>query len=238
MTKTEFLYRMFKKYRDGIKAIQAEYDNNVAGIERFKGSQGYEDKKAEYKQKQTDAVTALRKEVQPTFDSILSDMRNTVNSRKMGVPSEEELRLLQTLKMREKVSRDELIQAAQTLGNTAVSLAVLDEIAAKNGFPSLSQYYQAPSMGTDKAGVYLDKIRTDIIGILSIEKPNHTAEYFAQRHAAQYGTNDSDIVPDMSALKKVQYDFDVESEDDLLNHLISTDKHERILFCKAVNEGK
>lgn len=130
--RTEHYYNACREYRAALREIWASYDKEMQRIEQYRGSKGYEKEAAELESKRKEAVSALQAEYRGRFNNILEGMRQSATSRPMTAPTQEELALLQALKMREKVSRDELEQAARTLKDSPVSLSVLNEIAAKS----------------------------------------------------------------------------------------------------------
>ena len=130
--RTEHYYNAVTEYRAALRAIWAKYDTAMQRIEAYKGSKGYDKDAAAIEKERKEATAALQSEYRDRFNNILEGMRQSATTRPMVAPTQEQLALLQALKMRDKVSRDELEQAAITLKESPVSLSVLAEIAEKN----------------------------------------------------------------------------------------------------------
>lgn len=130
--RTEHYFNACRDYRAALRDIWAQHDKAMERIEAYKGSTGYDKEAAEIDKQRREATEALQSEYSNRFNNILEGMRQSATSRPMTAPTQEQLALLQALKMREKVTKDELEQAARTLKDSPVSLSVLDEIAAKN----------------------------------------------------------------------------------------------------------
>ncbi len=130
--RTTHYFNAVCEHRAGLNGINAKYDADLTKIEQYKGSEGYEKDKADIEKRRKEALAAFREKQAKAFESILDGMRTSAQSRTMTPPTPEQLALLQALKMRDKIGRDELEQAARTLKDCAVGLSVLDEIADKN----------------------------------------------------------------------------------------------------------
>ena len=127
--RTRHYYEACTGYRQGLRGIWADFDKKMQQLERYKGSAGYEKEKAEAEKARDAAITALQTEYRDKFNGILKGMRESATTRSMTPPTQEQLALLQALKMRDKISRDELEQAGRTLKDSPVCLSVLQEIA-------------------------------------------------------------------------------------------------------------
>ena len=134
MTRTELYFEYIKSYRKSLRDVWAQYDKAVEKLERYRGSDGFEEEIAEAASLRDSQIALLQTEYQDKFESVVQAMRKAAIERPMAAPSSEQLALLQVLQMREKVSKDELQQAGRTLQSCPAALAVLSEIALKNGF--------------------------------------------------------------------------------------------------------
>ena len=127
--RTRHYYEACTGYRQSLRAVWADFDKKMQQLERYKGSAGYEKEKADAEKARDAVIKALQTEYRDKFNGILKGMRESATTRSMTPPTQEQLALLQALKMRDKISRDELEQAGRTLKESPVCLSVLQEIA-------------------------------------------------------------------------------------------------------------
>lgn len=74
------------------------------------------------------AVQYTKRELESNLEEVLTSKRNQIRNVSRA-PSEEDLRLLQTLKMRSKLTRDDIVHAAEVIGDNLPALALLGDIA-------------------------------------------------------------------------------------------------------------
>lgn len=182
MTNTEYFYQTAADYRKSLREIWRTYDATVARLKPYEGSEGHKadmDKAAATRQQQ---IKDLQRTTLDTFGRIVNRMREAATSRSMTPPTADELALLQALKMREKISRDELQQARRTLKDSPVSLAVLDEICDKMGYHGL----QGGALSTSGILQHIDNLQDAARRICSLDKPDSRPEMV--RAASPYNT--------------------------------------------------
>lgn len=238
MSNTQNYYDAYKTFRTGLDSINSAYEDSLSSIEKYKGSEGFEEHKKQFQEKRKNEIENLRATVRPKMFKAIDDMQETAINRKMKIPTEDEIRLLEILKMRDSVSRDELLQAARTLADCSSALSVLDEIARKNNMPQFSRYYKPPTMATEQVQKIIESLKSITNKILEIDKKQSLSDYVAQYHAAIYGSSNSElVVPDLNALSKAAGDFEANSPSELLSNIIH-DSYDVEIFVKAVDEGK
>lgn len=129
MTNTEYLYNAMKRFTEARAAARETYLQTMKKYETAKGSPYYTEQKDKAMKVRNDAVEAAKAECVKTVDNALSLMRRTSGERPMKAPTEEQLRILQMLKMRKTVTPNELQAAANAMDGNGAALAVLNEIA-------------------------------------------------------------------------------------------------------------
>ena len=181
--RTRHYFEAVKNYRQKLSDIWAEYDAGMKNLERYKGSAGYSKEAAELERKRQEAIQATQVEFRAHFANIVQYMRECATSRSMDAPTQEQLNLLTALKMREKISRDELQQAAKTLKDSPVCLSVLDEIAGK------LEYYGLHFGGESTSSIlsHIDTLADSAARLCKLDKPNSRAEQAAR--ASVYSPN-------------------------------------------------
>lgn len=133
MTNTQRYTRAIIRFQDARNSAQAEYEEHAAELERYKGSKFYEDELAKAKAGLDARIAEARQECTTSVNNALEAMRKALQNRKLKPPTQEQLAILQALKMRETITQDELDQAAQSMGGNGLALGVVQEIARKQG---------------------------------------------------------------------------------------------------------
>ncbi|MBR3505327.1 MAG: hypothetical protein IKO07_13945 [Clostridia bacterium] len=133
MKRTEILYSAMKDFTDARIAARAEYFAKMKPIETAKGSKYYNDARKEAEKARRATVDEARAKAADTVDVMIASMRKANSVRAMAAPTEEQLRILQALKMREKVTLNELDAAANAMCGNGAGLAVVEEIAQNSG---------------------------------------------------------------------------------------------------------
>lgn len=130
---TTRLYHTVAAFMQARSEAREEYQNAVKRYASAKGSQMYIDEmdKARKKRDKTisDAQFIARQEIRETLQA----MAEKADKIKMQPPTEEQLRILQMLKMKEKLTEAECTGAANAMDGNAAALALLDEMARKSG---------------------------------------------------------------------------------------------------------
>ena len=137
MNRTHEYCRIAKSHREGLRAIWAAYDETMKRLERYKGSSGYATDEEEARRVRDEAIKAQKAVTAREFDSVLDGMRAKIGGKAAVPPGDAELRLLQTLKLRNKISREEFQSAARALQDNTIALHTLDDIAQTHGFRNL-----------------------------------------------------------------------------------------------------
>ena len=70
ITNTELLYTKAKQFQDKRTQLMTDYETKVQNLERFKGSQGYEEDLKKLTDKHNSDLSALIEEYRPSFDTI------------------------------------------------------------------------------------------------------------------------------------------------------------------------
>lgn len=134
MTNTTRLYRAVADFVQARGEAREEYLLMGRRYASAKGSQMYVDEmsKARKKREKTvsDAQFIARQEIRETLNA----MAEKADKIKMKPPTEEQLRILQLLSMKEKLTTAELEGAANAMDGNATALSLVDELANKSGF--------------------------------------------------------------------------------------------------------
>lgn len=189
MTNTERYFQNISFFRRDLREIDERYKPLYDRLERFKDSGSYPAEKAQLDERRSWEVDALRRETMARINTVLSDMERTYMERPSSAPTPDQLALLQALKMRETVSRDELREAANALKGCPVGERVLEEIARKNGHAmALSK-----ELSGDEVRKHLQSLRKSAAHMVS--KLEHTDSRREHTNSGDYSLFRLDVDP-------------------------------------------
>lgn len=135
MSYVSTIYRAMNEFMRIRADARAEYLNAVAAIADARGTKYYADREAKAAEKRRAITEQAKKdclaELEPTFDK----MHRYNRSRKLEAPTEEMLRILQTLKLAEpeRLTFDRLAQAANAMNGNATALFALQQLGDRAG---------------------------------------------------------------------------------------------------------
>ena len=139
MTRTEKLYELVKNHRAEFLEKQKELDKKEKELEPLKGSQKYDEAMKEIRSEREKLVKQLRDKYGSQVDIILAVINKNVkeNGVPMEPPTEEALRTLQLLKMRQEATPGQLYasefeSAVPVMGGNATALKLLQDLALKS----------------------------------------------------------------------------------------------------------
>lgn len=134
MTNTERFYNSICSFRKALAELNDKFKPEYDRLERFRDSAAYTSSKQLVDDRRSAELAALRREYSDRLKSAVDAMEQTYMSRPTSAPSQEQIAVLQALKLREgHVGRDELKRAANNMRGCPVAERVLEEIARKNG---------------------------------------------------------------------------------------------------------
>lgn len=189
MKNTERFFKRAKEFQDKRADIQKQYESNLNDLENKKGSSYYSLRLKEIEDEYTANIEALKAEYKPYFKTILSDMNDINDKRGITPPTDEELRLIQLLKLKEKITEKELAAAAVTLAGNDTCLSILTEIAHKQGIlRSFMTYSKNEAPAVESVNGILKELRASVNDFMDYDttKISRAVENYNMSH---YGTN-------------------------------------------------
>ena len=194
---TTLFYTRAKEYQDKRKGIIDEYEKRLASLEDAKGSKYFTDEVKKAEDKKDEALKALKEEYGGYFNTHLEAMSKANAARKMTPPTEEELRTLQLLKMKDKPTEAELQAAANTLKGNATCLSVLTEIAHNAGYlRGYNNYSENKEMTVEGAEDIVKGLASSVREFMEYDTPR------AARIAREHNERFYGVTPDAPALPK------------------------------------
>ena len=146
MTNTGKFYQTVKDFRGELRGLETEYQVEMTRLAPHKGSDYFEKAKAALDKARTLTLSELRKVYGKTFNDIFIAMDAAYATKPMTAPNADQLAMLQVLKMRDSVTREELRQAANACKDCPAALETLKEIAHKNNIYGLIGDNSTPSV--------------------------------------------------------------------------------------------
>ncbi len=133
MKNTERLFEKAMAFQNERAKIVEEYESRMKALSSAQGSLYYEEESEKAEKKRDAAMEKLKKGFYLSMEVILTDMNKANNSRTFEAPTDEEMTVINALKMRETLTDAEITTAANTL-KTPLALSILRELARKSGY--------------------------------------------------------------------------------------------------------
>lgn len=133
--------------RTTAQAVKVLQDDVIGRYKRDEARYSTQENNRRWEEAQTERsafADVARTRIERDLDSVLTAKREAF-SRSMGAPSQDAIRLLQTLQMRENISAAEISATVPHLSGNLQALSVLAEVAKKNGvvFPRINTDFTA-----------------------------------------------------------------------------------------------
>lgn len=188
ITNTDLLYAKMKEFQDKRVGITEAYDKSVKSLERFKGSQGYEEDLKKLKEKHEADLKGLRDDYRPSINTVLSGMMEAVGRRSISAPTEDQINLLNVLKMKKRVTLEELSRTAEAVKDNPIAIAVVSEIAKDHGIMR-SFYDLCPEMSSQRASDIVTGLMNGLEDYLKFDT-KRAARIVAAHNERAYGVTD------------------------------------------------
>ena len=195
LTNSELFYRNAKKYQDDRARINENYEKQLESLKDKQGSEFYATESERLKKERDDGLTALKKDTGNTLLSVIDTMRRANAKRTTAAPSDEQLRLLKVLQMRESVTEKELTEIAETCKDNALALSVVQEVANKNAIMrNYKRLYSSDKMPSEFANNTLDVLERETRDFIEFDT-KRTARISAEYQRAHYGDDNPRPLP-------------------------------------------
>lgn len=206
MKNTEYFYNTVRRYRQCLTEINAKFDRKIEAKAGYAGSPRYEEDVKEIERERATEIAALRADCAESFDTCIKSMELHAQSRPAVAPTDEQMRLIQLLKLKESVTRDDLTHAALACEGCPLALGVLEEIATAHdilGFHSGGNTL-SDQFVRDAIRAFAKSARTT----LTLDRTNNRAELMRGTEGP-HGT-----APAFGNIEKFRLDVDPENAQD------------------------
>lgn len=193
MIKTERFAQLAEEFQDRRHKLAATFERDIEALEPFKGSGGYmSDMKARTDRYRAD-LDNLKHEYEGSLYELIDQMDTSLHSRKYEAPTEEQLRLLQTVQMQERPSHGELLRVAEAVKDNPVALQALQDMAnakasARDELPHDYIGGRVKEMPLETAERHLRELRAGLRDFL-----DHDTKKVARIAAKQYERHYGDV---------------------------------------------
>ena len=133
MSNTANLYRTIATFMQARSEAREELQVMTRRYASARGSQMYADEMSKAKQKWEQTIAGAQLIAKQEIRETLKAMAEKADKIKMQPPTEEQLRILQLLKMKSRLTEAECDGAANAMDGNAAALALLDEMATESG---------------------------------------------------------------------------------------------------------
>lgn len=183
ITNTELYYTKMKAFQDKRAELTDAHDKKVKALERFKGSKGYEeDLKKENERFETE-LTALRDEYRPGLLTVFGGMMDAIGKRSVSAPTNDQVNLLNVLKMKKRVTLEECQRTAEAVKDNPIAVSVVTEIAHDHGIMQ-SFDYLCPEMSSQKASDIVTGLKNGMEDFLQYDttRASRIAKKYHEEH--------------------------------------------------------
>ena len=129
---TEAFYIRAKEYQTKRAELVSDYEKKLQSLKKYEGSKGYQKDLEKLQKDHSEALTALQGEYRQSLNTILGGMMDAVGRRKINAPTNDQLNLIHLLKMKKKVTAEELDRVAEMVKDNGIAMGIISEIAHEN----------------------------------------------------------------------------------------------------------
>lgn len=185
ITNTDLFYTKAKQFQDRRTEIVEEYENKARMLEKFKGSAGYDMEMQELTKAKNGKIKAIQEEYRPIFQAIFSGMMDAIGRRSMKAPTNEQVNLLNMLKMKRRVTAEEVERVAAAVKDNPIAISVLQDIAVDHNLPG-SLAGISDEMTSEKAATVVSEMLSGMEDYLMYDT-TRASRMAKEYHEAHYG---------------------------------------------------
>jgi len=183
ITNTELYYAKMKEFQDKRAELTEAHDKKVKSLERFKGSKGYEEDLKKENERFEAELTALRDEYRPGLLTVIGGMMDAIGKRSVSAPTNDQVNLLNVLKMKKKVTLEECQRTAEAVKDNPIAVSVVTEIAHDHGIMH-SFDHLCPEMSSQKASDIVTGLKNGMEDFLQYDttRASRIAKKYHEEH--------------------------------------------------------
>lgn len=183
ITNTELYYAKMKAFQDKRAELTEAHDKKVKSLERFKGSKGYEEDLKKENDRFEAELAALRDEYRPGLLTVIGGMMDAIGKRSVSAPTNDQVNLLNVLKMKKRVTLEECQRTAEAVKDNPIAVSVVTEIAHDHGIMQ-SFDYLCPEMSSQKASDIVTGLKNGMEDFLQYDttRASRIAKKYHEEH--------------------------------------------------------
>lgn len=225
MKNTDLFFIRAKEFQGKRAGLVDAYEKKMQALEDTKGSRFFDDESKKAEEIKEEALKALKDEYNGYFRASLEAMSKANESRQMIPPTEEELRVLQMLKLKDKPTEAEFAAAANTLKGNPTCLSILTEMSHKAGYMR-GYHSEAKEMPVDVADETIKGLHSSLRDFMDYDTTK------AARLARAHKDNFYGVAPDAPALPKRRL---FETKEECFDIVANISGDYLAAFCSAVD---
>ena len=168
LSNTDYLFHLAKEFQDLREALTSAFEASVRMKEKYKGSAGYQEEIKKLQADYDSQLSALRDEYRYKLSNALGYMSQAISKRTVKPPTNEQLLILELLKMRKKPTEEECSRAAQAVSDNPIAVKIVSEIAQEVGI--MRNYdNMCPEMSTEAAMNVINTLAAGIKDFISFD---------------------------------------------------------------------
>ena len=191
ITNTELCFINAKEFQDKRSGLMNEYEENLKKLDRFKGSRAYDEDRKKLDDKLESDLTDLRTRYRHGFNTVLGSMVDAIGKRSVSAPTNDQINLLNVLKMKKKVTLEDCQRTAEAVKDNPIAVSIVSEIAQDHGYHE-SFDYLCPEMSTQRASDIVTGMKNEIEDFLQYDTTK-ASRASKRHHEIHYGTSDTPL---------------------------------------------
>lgn len=188
---TELFYTKMKQFQDKRVEIVDAHEKKLKSLERYKGSKGYEEELKKENEKYEKDLTALRDEYRPSFHTVFGGMMDAIGKRSVSAPTNDQVNLLNVLKMKKKVTLEECQRTAEAVKDNPIAVSVVTEIAHDHGIMH-SFDHLCPEMSSQRASDIVTGMKNTLEDYLQYDT-TRASRVAKEYHDTHYGETEGGL---------------------------------------------
>lgn len=189
---TELYYTKMKEFQDKRAEIVDAHEKKLKSLERYKGSKGYgEELKQENECFEAD-LKSLRDEYRSAIYTVFGGMIDAIGKRSISAPTNDQVNLLNVLRMKKKVTLEECQRTAEAVKDNPIAVSVVTEIAHDHGIMQ-SFDHLCPEMSSGRASEIVTNMKDGLEDYLMYDttRASRAAKRYHEEH---YGSAEIGLV--------------------------------------------
>ena len=191
ITNTELYYTKMKAFQDKRAELTEAHDKKVKGLERFKGSKGYDEDLKKENDRFEAELKALRDEYRPGLQTVFGGMMDAIGKRSVSAPTNDQVNLLNVLKMKKKVTLEECQRTAEAVKDNPIAVSVVTEIAHDHGIMH-SFDHLCPEMSSQRASEIVTGMKNSLEDFLQYDT-TRASRLAKEYHDTHYGATEGGL---------------------------------------------